>query len=310
MKYRIYKLKFRSVVHFGENSLDKSSETCMADTLFSALFLEAMKMGTDIAEQFYHFCKQGELLFTDALPYIDDTYYLPKPLKRLRYESDNNSKVKKSLKKLKYIPYDQLEDYLAGTMDIVSVNQRFANEFGKHEMKVSASIKGLEETMPFHVDSFRYYDGSGLYVIVGFESDEADAMFGELIEALGYCGIGGERSSGYGRFEARIEDVPVTLEQMICGEYVYKMNLSVCLPKDDELDDCLVNAEYGLVKRSGFIDTSAGISVDRRKRDIYMFRNGSTFTKHFPGDIFDVSIGDTHPVYRYGKAFWIGVIRE
>ena len=45
----------------------------------------------------------------------------------------------------------------------------------------------------------------------------------------------------------------------------------------------------------------------RRKKDLYVFNSGSTFTEKFEGDICDVSSGGAHPVYRYAKPLWLGV---
>lgn len=43
MEYKAYKLKFLTGVHFGKGSLDDTSYAFCADTLFSALCIEALK---------------------------------------------------------------------------------------------------------------------------------------------------------------------------------------------------------------------------------------------------------------------------
>ena len=47
MKYIAYKLKFSTGVHFGNGSLDNTEYTFCADTLFSALCIEAVKHSED-----------------------------------------------------------------------------------------------------------------------------------------------------------------------------------------------------------------------------------------------------------------------
>ena len=45
----------------------------------------------------------------------------------------------------------------------------------------------------------------------------------------------------------------------------------------------------------------------RRKRDFHVFAAGSCFANQFLGDIFDVSTGGAHPVYRYAKPLFMEV---
>ena len=45
MEYEIYKLDFRTGVHFGTGMLNESVMTFYADQLFSALYIEALKQG-------------------------------------------------------------------------------------------------------------------------------------------------------------------------------------------------------------------------------------------------------------------------
>ena len=80
------------------------------------------------------------------------------------------------------------------------------------------------------------------------------------------------------------------------------MLLNTALPKESELEDALLFADYSLIKRSGFVSSSNYSDSWQRKKDLIMFKSGSCFEKRFEGDVFDVSNGSgTHPVYRYGK---------
>ena len=45
MNYKILKLDFTTAVHFGRGGIEKSSNVLDADTIFSALFIEALKYG-------------------------------------------------------------------------------------------------------------------------------------------------------------------------------------------------------------------------------------------------------------------------
>jgi len=78
MKYEIYKLKFTTGVHFGSGMLNDSGYTFQADTLFSAMYIEALKGGLE--QQLYQMVCSGRLLFSDGLPYVEDLYMIPKPV--------------------------------------------------------------------------------------------------------------------------------------------------------------------------------------------------------------------------------------
>ena len=85
------------------------------------------------------------------------------------------------------------------------------------------------------------------------------------------------------------------------------MLLSTALATDEELESALDGASYLLTKRSGFIASDTYALEARRKRDLFVFASGSCFVNRFSGDIFDVSIGGGHPVYRYAKSLFVEV---
>ena len=78
MEYTIYQLEFKTGVHFGTGMLNESACTFKADQLFSALYIEALKL--NLQQQFYDAVKKGNLLISDAFPYIGQQYMIPKPM--------------------------------------------------------------------------------------------------------------------------------------------------------------------------------------------------------------------------------------
>ena len=114
MKYLVYKLIFRTGVHFGKGMLNEAGEVFMADTLFSALCIEALK--SNCLDEFYQIVKEGKLLLSDGFPYIKETLYIPKPMVRLEYEDDVTSR--KKWKNLRYVPIESLNEYLNGKLDV------------------------------------------------------------------------------------------------------------------------------------------------------------------------------------------------
>ena len=113
--YKLYKLEFQNGVRFGKGNLENAELTFHADTLFSALFMEALKLGME--REFLGYVRKNELLFSDAFPYKERRYYIPKPMisyKAVKDEKKGNPVEKKRFKKMKYIPQEYLENFLKG----------------------------------------------------------------------------------------------------------------------------------------------------------------------------------------------------
>lgn len=307
MKYKMYKMKFQSPIHLGKQSLEDGEYAFCADTLFSALCQEAVRMGESVLQEFYLCVKKGELLLSDAFPFVGDTYYLPKPIKQIETEGkQGDSKLKKAYKKLRYIPMEAITDYLQGCFD-VSKGQRL-EELGKFEMKVSASIRGEEETVPYRVGTYYYKEGNGLYFIIGYRDEQIVNLFEQLLKCLSFSGIGGKRASGMGRFTCCSEKIPVDFLKRLENNGKEYMSLSVSLPRDEELDEVLQDAEYLLCKRSGFVASENYAEQQMRKRDLYVLKTGSCFKTKYEGDVYDVSgKAGSHPVYRYAKPIFMEV---
>lgn len=308
MDYQVYRLKFQGAVHFGRNSLEGSSDVFCADTLFSALYQEAVKAGQDFSDRLYRYVINDELLFSDAFPYIGDTYYLPKPMMRIQAgDHKGDSVVKKAYKKLRYIPAEKLDSYLRGDYDVLS-EQNIGRDLGRSEMKVSASIRGEEETRPYRTGCYFYKEGSGLYFIAGYRNPSAKQLLGELLDGLAYSGIGGKRSAGLGRFTFETGALPADLYRRLERNGSRYMTLSVSLPTEDEMEHALAGAGYLLCKRSGFVASDRFAPEQQRKRDLYVFSAGACVKTRYKGDIYNVADHNgSHPVYRYARPMFMEV---
>ncbi len=306
MDYKIYKFRFSGMVHFGSSSLDDSNPSFMADTLFSALCHEAIKQGNDSLKRLYDLAAAGDIVMSDAFPYISDRLYLPKPYMRIEgRESAGDSVVKKAYKKLKYIPVDKFDAYLRGEFDILNES---AMDIGKPSLKVSVSIRGEGETKPYRVGMYSFFEGNGLYIIVGYNRDEYISFVEELLIALSYSGIGGKRNSGLGRFDLLQAKMPDSIRMRLAGNARKKMLLSSALPREDELECAMKDASYAVIKRSGFVASDSYAHEYTKKNDLYVFKAGSCFINEFSGDIYDVSTErGNHPVYRYEKPMFLEV---
>ena len=302
MEYSIYKLNFQSGVHFGTGTLNESTYTFQADQLFSALYIEALKL--HLEQEFYNMVKSGRLLFSDSFPYCGKQYMLPKPMLYVEPSDRGKSDQKKAYKKLKYLPMEQLSEFLSGTMDL---KKNPAMEFGRCYQQTMASVRNEKETTPFRVGTFYFYEGNGLYVIIAHQGSEEAELMDELMDALSYTGIGGKKASGLGKFELLRGKVPEKFVKQMEAQTGRYMLLSTALPMDLELEEALEGATYQLKKQSGFVASDSYADEWRRKKDLYVISAGACFKNRFQGDIYDVSNGGMHPVYRYAKPLFMGV---
>lgn len=304
MKYAVYKLAFKTGVHFGNGALSNSGISFLADNLFSALFIEALKL--EKSSELYEQVKNGRLIFSDAFPYIKDTFYLPKPMIYIEPKDKGSSKAKKAYKKLKYIPAQYMKDYLSGEIDTGKCDLGGLGDSVEHIM-AAVSREGAD-TVPYSVGTFFFNTGCGLYIIAGYENESAIELFEELMESLSFTGIGGKKTSGKGKFDfitAKKSDLVMNLLGQKTGRY---MLLSTALPKDEELEAAIEGAAFLMQRRAGFIYSDSFAEESLKKNNLYTMQAGSCFKNTFNGDIYDVSGGrGKHAVYRYAKPMFMEV---
>ena len=308
MEYIGYKLHFPVGLHIGSGSLEDSEKTFDAMHLFSALCIEAVKKRQDDLEKLLEITKRGEILFSDAFPFVGDRLYLPKPMAQVVIDRQGDSKAKKAFKKLEYVPAGCLEDYLAGKLDAEKESMYLKNGFCCTEVRTGASISQEEETKPYRIGVCTYRKGAGLYLMIGYQNIEVLSFWQELLKDVGYSGIGGKKSFGLGRFAVEEFDLPEKIVKRLKSVGPgQSMSLSVCLPNDDEIERAMEGASYRLVRRGGFVSSTDYADTLLRKRDLFVFQAGACFEKRFSGSIIDVSIGGKHPVYRYAKPLFMEV---
>ena len=307
MKYQFYQLTFPYGVRFGSGSPDGAQNTFCADTLFSALCMEAARQGEPVLEAFARYVREDRLRFSDAFPFLDGRYFIPKPMlpAERRAGDRGDSQIKKVYKKLKYIPAGSLDAWLNGEYSPEAAQA--LEDLGSFQTKTAAAVRGLEASMPYRVRFFRFQENGGLYLLCGYEKEDEKQLFEALLEALSFSGIGGKRSSGLGRFRCRKAPAdPAYLKRLEAPAGKW-MTLSVSLPEEEEMKQVLDGADYLLVRRGGFVASERYASEWSRKKDAYLFAAGSCFACRYRGQVLDVSAGGAHPVYRYAKPIFLGV---
>ena len=291
MTYKMYIMNFQSA-HFGAGTLDSSKMTFAANRLFSALAIEAKKMGK--MEEFVSLAGQDEFVLTDAFPYRLGPF-LPKPIGFPKFDQpDLTTDVKevrrqaKMAKKLQFIPLEKFDSYVNGTL-FEDAEHAVTNIVTKNQPHVDGNL--------FQVSTVRFRDESSLYVIAN-DSD----LLNELMTSLQYTGIGGKRSSGYGQFDLTILDLPDSFKNRLTKAHQGPvMTLTTSLPVEKELEYAMETGSYLLSKSSG-LAFSTETKENYRKQDLYKFASGSTFSETFTGQIVDVRPLDfPHEVLNYAK---------
>lgn len=318
MSFLLFKLSFTAPVHFGAQdsalSLYSSEEFFRADTLFSALCHTALHTeGEAGLERLCEAVKAGKLLFSDSMPYCDDELYLPKPYVSSESVQELNPELRKAVKKLRWIPVRSFEAFSTSVRGGKPYEPEKVS-FGVHEEHTKAAIIDGEDAKPYQVGAFRFSEKCGLWFICLCDGEYEDWLE-KLVNMLGFSGIGGEVSSGYGsfivddliHFDEPCDEQTDWLYHSLnaeCGRYLL---ITTCLPSGNELDDVLHDASYQLTRRGGFIQSESYSEQPRKKETQYFLSAGSVISRKFSGELFDVSAGGNHPVYRYSRPVLLGV---
>ena len=320
MTYYLFKLRFLAPVHFGDSvsavSLSTSQMTFCADRLFSALCQVAARRDPEGPAKLADMVRAGKLKFSDAFPWKEENLYLPRPCLEAKTIQEGDASDRKIMKKVEYLPLKQYQAFLQSLNGGVPVDPKtLLVRFGQGIVVTRASVAEEEDTVPYAVGQFTFDGNSGLYFFAGVEDAHEKDMLCDLIRQIGYGGIGGKVSSGYGNFT--VEQVcPVdetgdgqagALESLDAPKADFWISLTASLPQDEELDSVLDGALYQLIRRGGFVQTT-GLTGPGKKREQFFLKAGSTFHKTYRGDIFDVApAGCPHPVYRYAVPIFLGV---
>lgn len=312
MAYSLYRLEFTTAVHIGSDtggsSLDNAQMTIHADTFFSALCCEAAKRNR--ISQLVEYFRQGSLVLSDALPYHGEELYLPKPILFTAHKQQaGDASLKKRLKSLQYIPLSAFQEYLEGISTTSPLDpDKLQCSFGQMGILTRVAIKGHTPPLPYHIASWKFAKDCGLYLILRAEQEAAIDLFDNLLTDLGWTGIGGKQSSGWGKFQFKKYRVPDALESLLNDDQAeYQMLLGTGLPVDAELEQTLMDGWYRLVRRGGFVRSEKYASQPLKKRTIYLLAPGSCLRRRFRGGMFDLSEHGAHPVWRSANTLFMGV---
>lgn len=326
MRHKIILFRFTSPVHFGDaaegGGLGEILSYCRADTFFSALCREAADISQELLACVVEGIQRGKLRFSDLFPWKKANHcyelYLPRPVMNLPHteqaetlsyeEVREQSGERKKYKKRSFIRASEMESYLQER------NISAQPDFGKEELRTQYNAR---EKRPYGIGAYHFMPDAGLYLILSGDEELAEKLE-PLIKLLGMAGIGGKRSSGFGKYI--FEDAPldlsdentyggddVALYKMLCaGHSNCYMALSSFLPEKLEVGD-ISSGTGKIIKRGGFA-WSREMTGPAKVSSVYMMASGSCFSKRLEGRIADVNNGSVpHPVYKYGKGLFVGL---
>lgn len=328
----LYQLKFDTPVHFGTieagGGLESAVYTYESDRLFSSLCCELAENGdSNKILDLVGAADSGKLILSDLFPFAkvdgDCRLYIPKPVLPPieRNESDEirsyteackASVAKKTNKKLEFIRVSKVDEYIQS----LKSNRAFTedDDFGASWLTEQVSCRG-DKPLPYYVGTFVFAKNTGLYGIIQGEERIVQRSLA-LLEQLGLSGIGGKRSSGYGKF--RFHGTPFVLdEELLYDDAIelkrrmddktaqWHMNMSLLIPHVGDIAD-VKQGFYSLKKRSGFVSSLSSGYVHKR-RDLYGIASGSCFKNQPAGKVAAMRTDTGHDVYRNGKALYLGV---
>jgi len=305
MNWYLVKLTFKSPLHIGDDEsgigVENVQSIIHSDTIFSALVNAASLMNNGSVD----FLLQGNFRISSAFPYDDkNNYYLPRPFLPLPASFGRHSK---EVKECEFLQEEDFRAWIEGklnevnVMDAVFRSSKTSRILTLNVRPRNASDRQTSSTALYHCGEVVFEKGCGLYFIL--ETDEnGKEQFREIFNTLTTLGLGGERSSGYGRFSYEMTG-PVDLErrwkEIRNSEGEFSCLLSLWYPEEAEQ---INTGAYKTVLRKGWI-FSASSAKQMKRKTLRMFREGSIFGNQPVGKLVDVTpSGFDHKVYRWGKA--------
>jgi len=341
-EWRLIKLNFgRSPAHFGERGIgiEETSERVRSDTLFSAwvtayarLFPQKVE---DLLKQFpvdkpvERSQQQPAFYLSSTFIYREQgngiVYYLPRPKAfPAKYPLGKDLDFAKDYKKLNYLPletwckwYQREEGFSEEDLQTKAIAS-YKDAFKIERFPKVAIDRTTRATNFYHTGFVQFQwetNPSGLYFLLHFP--EANSALEHNLQAalhfLGEEGMGGERSSGAGRFEVAWENLSDEWQKVVEFPGTDQHSL-ISMFWDSSLDTKLLEkASYELLERGGWI-TSPSSGRQSRRKSVQMFAEGSVFSGIPQGKLADVTPDGFdnprqggHKIYRSGIALSLPV---
>lgn len=325
MAKQIYYLRFTTPFRFGgDGSLDSATITCHGDTLFSAMVIEWLRLfGADCLAELIKAVESNRFVLSDLLPYQEETLYLVKPVVLKHHQATDKNRDSTSLKaekKIKYVKAADLAPYFKSCAGGVPFLLEKEPVFAYPVKRVRVGQMNVEKPEPYFIAACSFYENCGLYLIAEVP-EELNEKMTMVLESLGETGIGGKKSSGYGKFQliksvtlvdpAPSEQKVLTGDEQLLQSLLTEpgrcyINLAPLLPELTQLD-AVKKGSYQLIRRKGFVYSDSFTTSMVKKKPVTLIDTGGCFSTPLSGRLVNVGEDGSHPVYRNGKSLWLGV---
>jgi len=338
-EFEVFKLRPLGAFHFGAggDGVEESSERCSSDTLYSALFAEALQWNPSLGSANADGSPPvPRYRVSSCFPYAGDALLFPLPRLAPARQAEPKPGQRKRTKNIRYISVSLLLRMLEGaSLSELTPNADRTGPSRSYQegaaLIANEDNPGFQQTALWSIDRIdhvtvdratdtsqyyavgqvRFAPDCGLYVLAQAEDASAYSELLGLLTRLGHSGLGGRRSRGLGQFEAeRVQ--PIELPQG--GEL--SMLLSRYLPTRDELAARVLGpgAAYELTRIDGWLASSDPRVAAQQRKIVTLLAEGSIVRsvggKAPVGQIVDVrpdGAAVPHPVWRNGLALSVGV---
>jgi CRISPR-associated protein Csm4 len=262
-------------------------------------------------------------------------YYVPRPLQHPKGYPDDDLAFSKVYRKLNYLPLEIWQRWYQGigfTPEdakelTLAVSQKtdgalhkaglfdYSSTFYNHQVPKVSIDRTTRATNFYHTGFVKFIhpengkeDRSGLYFLIHFptHNPELERHLYAALELLGEEGLGGERSSGAGRFTATWLDIEDKSEPSLKQWYEVLQfdrgnhHALLSLFWENPLSNPALlgaTARYALKERGGWV-----VGPQVRRRMVRMFAEGSVFPVKPTGHLADVTPDSfhNHKIYRSG----------
>lgn len=330
MDYYVYPLHFVTPVHFGDVSqggtLENTSLMFSSDSFFGACCSE-LSHDEEILQNFVKLVTEEQILISSLFPYYQGVegleLYTSVPMMKIEVPENQitsyaevkiEATKRKRLKRHEFLRTSRVQHFSRLVREKIEVTEPV---FGQENTITQVNMRG-EQSRPYYVGSYRFVEKAGLYIVVGFADESCRSLFESILERLGYSGIGGKRSSGWGKFELAedpilldedglYEDDKALYEMINNKESSLQMCISTCVPIEPDELNLLKKGSFKLKKRSGFVVVE-NAALQYKRNSYYALAEGSVCPKALHGRMLSIQSSVLpYTIYRNGCGFWIGV---
>ncbi|CUU34970.1 MAG: type III-A CRISPR-associated RAMP protein Csm4 [Armatimonadetes bacterium] len=340
----VYELHFRAPLHIGERGIgqEETRDFVPADTLFSALctlwaFLHGESALNELLARYRDEGREPFFL-TSAFPFAGEIRFYPKPLR----PPDTSLEFAKRWKSIRWVSERVFQAYLNGEpIRLEAESQQPPGESRRLLLQDGKILihpddwQALQAFWNYEADDLRIYEvatvprvtldrisnasqiwlfsevhftqGCGLWFGTVFGETGYQQPFEACLRLLGDTGLGGERNAGRGLFNFERREwtlhSPSTASRFV--------TLSPWLPANTEQLGWLraEGSAYELTLKRGWLGSPHASNL--RRKEVWMIGEGSVIA-HPPefraGQLVNLQPdGASHPAYRYGYAFPVGV---